>query len=392
MKYLKYILASSFVVISSMFISSCKDDEFTETIFPDDEDVLDPSSYSYKFDKWLVDNFLSTYNLEFCYKMEDVETDMNYNLVPATYQNAMDLALLTKYLWFDAYDELTGKEFLRANAPRKIHAIGSPAYNPTSGTMILGLAEGGIKVSLFRVNYMDVTDFMQLNEYYFRTMHHEFAHILHQKKSYPVEFNLLSLGNYDDNNWQDRNGGLVASLGFVTPYASSQIREDFAETIANYITRTPEQYDLILWCAEQGWYSGDDDMDQSVAYAYYYYASEYDRENENPTYTLRFVEGENSEVALYDVRTRQYLNSVEKVENWIESISDDVTVYPVADKDGKDGKEIMLQKVNIARKWLADEWNIDLDKLREIVQARQNTLGGDSPVIEDLRKQIEVVQ
>lgn len=375
-----------------MFISSCKDDEFTETIFPDDEDVLDPSSYSYKFDKWLVDNFLSTYNLEFCYKMEDVETDMNYNLVPATYQNAMDLALLTKYLWFDAYDELTGKEFLRANAPRKIHAIGSPAYNPTSGTMILGLAEGGIKVSLFRVNYMDVTDFMQLNEYYFRTMHHEFAHILHQKKSYPVEFNLLSLGNYDDNNWQDRNGGLVASLGFVTPYASSQIREDFAETIANYITRTPEQYDLILWCAEQGWYSGDDDMDQSVAYAYYYYASEYDRENENPTYTLRFVEGENSEVALYDVRTRQYLNSVEKVENWIESISDDVTVYPVADKDGKDGKEIMLQKVNIARKWLADEWNIDLDKLREIVQARQNTLGGDSPVIEDLRKQIEVVQ
>ena len=163
MKYLKYILASSFVVISSMFISSCKDDEFTETIFPDDEDVLDPSSYSYKFDKWLVDNFLSTYNLEFCYKMEDVETDMNYNLVPATYQNAMDLALLTKYLWFDAYDELTGKEFLRANAPRKIHAIGSPAYNPTSGTMILGLAEGGIKVSLFRVNYMDVTDFMQLN-------------------------------------------------------------------------------------------------------------------------------------------------------------------------------------------------------------------------------------
>lgn len=392
MKYIKYLFASAVVVASATMFTACSDDEFTDTIFPTDEDVLDPSSYSYKFDKWLQQSFLTPYNLELCYKMEDVETDMNYNLVPATYQNAVDLALLTKYLWFDAYNELAGEEFLMENGPRKIHLIGSPAYNPSSGTMILGLAEGGIKVSLFRVNSMDVTDFSQLNEYYFKTMHHEFAHILHQKKSYPVEFNQLSVGNYDDNNWQDRNGGLVASLGFVTNYASSQFREDFAETIANYITRTPEQYDFILWCGEQGWYSGDDETDQSTAYCYYYYANESDRENDIKSYTLQYTELWNKTMTVYDELTGTYITSPAEFDAWLERISRSYTVYPVEDRDGKNGKEIILQKVNIARTWLADSWGIDLDKLREIVQTRQNTLDGTTAKIEELRKQIDTIQ
>ena len=392
MKYIKYLFVSALAVASLPMLTACDDDDFTETIFPTDEDVLDPSSHSYKFDKWLNQNFLTPYNLEFCYKMEDVETDMNYNLVPATYQNAMDLALLTKYLWFDAYDELAGPEFLKANAPRKIHLIGSPAYNPETGTMILGLAEGGIKVSLFRVNSMSVTDFNQLNEYYFKTMHHEFSHILHQKKSYPTEFNLLSVGNYDDNNWQDRNGGLVASLGFITNYASSQFREDFAETIANFITRTPEQYDFLLWCAEQGWFSGDDSTDQSTASCYYYYASEEEREKDIKTYTLKYGEMWDKTPYVEDLITGRYLTSRSDVETWLNNITRIHTVYPVEDKDGKYGKKIILQKVNIARKWLADAWGIDLDKLRDIVQTRQNTLDGTTAKIEELRKQIDAVQ
>jgi substrate import-associated zinc metallohydrolase lipoprotein len=70
-------------------------------------------------------------------------------------------------------------------APRVILLIGSPALSPRSGTMILGQAEGSVKITLFLVNYIDVTDIEMLNEYYFKTMHHEFAHILHQTKPYP---------------------------------------------------------------------------------------------------------------------------------------------------------------------------------------------------------------
>ena len=129
----------------AMGFTSCSDDDFTETIFPDQSEELDPNSATYKFDKWLKQTYLDVYNLDFRYKMQDVGTDMNYNLVPATYQNAQDLALLAKHLWFDVYNDVVGPNFLKEYGPRIIHLIGSPAYDPSTGTITVGLAEGGIK-------------------------------------------------------------------------------------------------------------------------------------------------------------------------------------------------------------------------------------------------------
>ena len=131
-------------------LASCSEDELGPTIFPDVPEEIDKDSYTYQFDTWLKQNYLDPYNLEFRYKMEDVGADMNYNLVPATYQNAQDLALLAKHLWFDVYNDVVGPNFLKEYGPRIIHLIGSPAYDPSTGTITVGLAEGGIKVSLFR--------------------------------------------------------------------------------------------------------------------------------------------------------------------------------------------------------------------------------------------------
>ena len=46
-------------------------------------------------------------------------------------------------------------------------------------------------------------------------------------------------------------------------------------------------------------------------------------------------------------------------------------VSDVEDKDGIDGAEAILHKVQIARAWFKDAWNLDLDALREEVQTRQ---------------------
>lgn len=293
MNFRKYIMLSVTAGFLAM-ASACSEDDLGPTIFPDVSDDADPTSYTYKFDTWINREYRDVYNLDFKYKMEDVEADMNYNLVPASYNNARDLCLLTKYLWFDAYKELAGVDFLKQYGPRILHLIGSAAINPSSGTEILGLAEGGLKVTLFKVNEMDLLNFNQLNEYYFRTMHHEFGHILHQTKSYPTDFNLLSTGRYDDGSWQNKAIGYVASLGFITPYASSQAREDFAETIANFVTRTDEAMELIKWMAAQGWSTGveaSDDPAQDADkpyYCRYYYA---DPQNpEDRTYFLSSVE------------------------------------------------------------------------------------------------------
>lgn len=179
----KYLLRSACALGLLCGTASCSEDELGDSIFDTTEEELDPTSHTYQFDRWIKENFTDVYNLQFIYKMQDAGTDMDYNLVPAQYDKAVDLAVLTKHLWFDVYAKLVGVDFLKQYGPRIIHLIGSTAVNPVNGTEILGLAEGGLKVSLFRVNLFDPEDYEQLNEKYFKTMHHEFAHILQDRKS-----------------------------------------------------------------------------------------------------------------------------------------------------------------------------------------------------------------
>ena len=388
MKISKYILSGvAFLALAPVF-PSCNDDDLHETIFPDVPTTADPNSKTYKFDTWLNQNFRDPYNLTFIYKMEDVEIDKNYNLVPATYETAVDLALLVKYTWFDAYKEVAGVDLLKGNGPRMLMLVGSAAHDATQGTETLGLAEGGVKITLFKVNSMDLTDQLRLNEYYFRTMHHELSHILHQTRSYPTEFNLLSNGHYDGTNWQDRNGGLVLSLGFPTSYASSEFREDFAETIANYITRSPEQYEFMKWCAARGWYSGEDELDQSTAYCYYFYASEEDKAEDKKTYTLEFGDDRSGLLKVFDQYGFGY-STVAEVDQYLSELKEEygeANVFPVEDVDKVDGVDIMTRKLKIAQDWLLDVWKVDLDRLRDEVQRRQKDFN-----IEELRKEIDNV-
>lgn len=414
----KYI--SAFVMMSAlaMGFTSCSDDDFTETIFPDQSEELDPNSATYKFDKWLKQTYLDVYNLDFRYKMQDVGTDMNYNLVPATYQNAQDLALLAKHLWFDVYNDVVGPNFLKEYGPRIIHLIGSPAYDPSTGTITVGLAEGGIKVSLFRVNALDLNSPDQLNEYYFKTMHHEFAHILHQTKTYPAKFNTISVGKYDGSNWQNRQEGVVLSCGFVTTYASSAYREDFAEIIANYIVKTDAQWERFYNLASRGWATPSGDDPNAKYYCYYYYNdnvvdeeqkkyfSDDDLFNEYVTpdgdtinvysnqVTKEFYRGEapytqdaDNPGKYFDAKNRPVDESGFLLDERGNKIAIPVTAYKVEDKDGIDGVAALKEKIQIARDWLRDSFGVDLDKLREEVQKRQATFD-----INELRKQIENVQ
>lgn len=388
MKKLIY-LALAAVAAAAPALTSCSEDKLDpNSIFGDeDPDALNPNSYTYPFDLWLRQNYMEVYNLEFRYQMQHLGTDMSYNLVPARLDKAIDLAVLNKYLWFDVYADLVGPDFLREYGPKIIHLIGSPAYNPVNHTEILGLAEGGLKVSLFKVNELDTENPDLLNEHYFKTMHHEFAHILHQTKTYPREFDLLNTSNYEPMSWQDRNGAICNSLGFTTCYASSQAREDFAETCANYITRTYDQWDLMLWIAERGWETtyGDE-----YAYCWYYYANNSDRENGRKTYVGLYIkpEGNNGIYGIQPATAVQgsapryngnLCTTVEQVEAYYNKLkTQGLDLMPVDDTDLKEGKANILQKVSIARNWYASAYGLDLDALRDEVQRRQANIPMDS--------------
>jgi hypothetical protein len=152
----------------------------------------------------------------------------------------------------------------------------------------------------------------------------------------------------------------VASLGFVTTYASSEFREDFAETIANYIVKTDAQWNHILDMASRGWASGDEDDVTSQFYCYYYYP------DNDPNADIVYVSEYNvfTEVDEEGVVHKYWRLNKDKQGNRI-------VVYDVEDKDGIDGAVAILHKVQIARSWLKDAWNVDLDALRNEVQTRQ---------------------
>jgi substrate import-associated zinc metallohydrolase lipoprotein len=377
MKKIKYFISALLLMaVAGMSLSSCGEDKLGPTIFPDVDETLDPNSYTYQLDKFLRENYLEKYNLTFLYKMPDISTNMNYNLVPATYENSIDLAVLCKHLWFDVYDKVAGPEFLKTYGPRIILLLGSPAINASSGSEIVGLAEGGIKISLFKVNAMDITDFQQMNELYFHTMHHEFAHILHQTKTYPTEFNTISVGRYDANNWQYR-GDEVTSLGFVTPYASMEYREDFAETIACYIVYTDDQWNRLMELAGRGYATkaSEDDLDAQY-YSFYYYPNndtEQELEYLNEWDVRTVIDGDGVEHLYWSTRRDDHGNRI--------------VAYRVEDADGINGQEAILTKVQIARQWFRDAWNVDLDELRREVQERQAGYN-----IENLRKMVTEIQ
>ena len=243
-KYIKYLAIAAFAV----FAASCQE----KPLDPDSQ-ILDSKVEQNEFDKWLVTNYVDTYNIMFKYRMEKNESDFNYWLVPATYENSIKMAKLMKFLCLEPYDVITGsREFIKSYYPKMIHLVGSGAYR-NNGTFVLGTAEGGLKITMYFVNEMRL-DPAYLNEYYFKTMHHEFAHILNQTKPYSTDFNTISGSEYVTDTWSDawKNDAEAQQNGFISQYASSEAGEDFVELLSIYVTNTEAYWNNIIKNAGAG--------------------------------------------------------------------------------------------------------------------------------------------
>lgn len=252
----KYIV---FALVSALFavaFSSCRKDEplSKDSIITMDDYVQND------FDKWLEANFVNPYNIVFKYRYQIDESNRTYYTIPASYDCAIIMAHLVKYLCIDSYDEIAGVNFTRQYFPKMFFIIGEWEYN-NNGTMILGTAEGGKKILLTGVNwipkvldgtYSSSYDIARgLNHYYIKTIHHEFTHILNQTKDFPVEFSQITPNDYVYNDWSNApyNSGYM-QRGFISSYAQHSDGEDFAEMLSIYVTNTQEQWDS--WMADAG--------------------------------------------------------------------------------------------------------------------------------------------
>ena len=255
---MKNIFIYIMLAVLGLNMTSCSDDNPSDpTMFPVEEKAKDA------LEQWLEANYTIPYNIDFKYKMEDIEADYKYTLTPADSAKSAKLAIIVKYLWLDAYSEVIGPDFVKTNVPRVIHLIGSPAYN-SEGTFVLGTAEGGLKVTLYMVNSLTdemLEDYATLNDYYFHTMHHEFTHILNQKTAYDTSFDQITESGYRSGDWYNVSDHQAHIQGFVTPYAMSEGREDFAEMLACYVTMSAEDWAAIIKDA------GDTKLDNNITAA-----------------------------------------------------------------------------------------------------------------------------
>ena len=243
---MKKTILGLFAFVCAFSGSSCSEDDLSGTSVIKPEQTTETP-----LDSWLYKNYIEPYNIEFRYRYEDMESDMIYDLTPANYEKSVQMAKLVKHLCLQAYDEVTGsRDFITSYFPKMVFLVGSPAYN-NNGEVVLGTAEGGTKITLYAVNNMDPTNVDLLNEWYFKTIHHEFGHILNQTKPYPTDFAEISGPDYVQDQCFEIYKTTESALqkGFISPYASKADSEDFVELIALYVNRSAEEWEEMLTTA-----------------------------------------------------------------------------------------------------------------------------------------------
>ncbi len=347
-----------FLFLLSLTVFSCVEDNDIERNCEINKEVIGDKTPS-KLDEYLDREFLKPYNIKFQYRLDDIQADMDFNVVPASEEKAIKIARLIKYLCLEPYEMHTDKNFLQKYFPKTIMLVGSGAFKK-DGSFILGTAAGGVKIVLYRINDVDTSNAQLLLEWYFNTIFHEFSHILHQKKMFSPDFEKISKTDYVADSWNthwdtwrvfkpnDKPSKLTAKYlylppwaktmndaftappskmsfqkGFISDYSSNKVEDDFVEVIAHYITLTDEQFENKI--NPEHWTNvGDDPTTPEIEYLW--------------------------------KKTRE---------------------------GNQEGVDRMNQKLEIIKAYLQDSWNINLDELRAEVQKRlKNVKNFDATNIE----------
>ncbi|NRS89213.1 substrate import-associated zinc metallohydrolase lipoprotein [Flavobacterium sp. 7E] len=216
------------------FIGCSSDDINTKYVPPATELSNHPN------DVFLRSEIFNPYGTAVRWKWDDRFISDNQKATPIKSDLVIPVAKLLKYLWIEAYSSNGegGKKFIEKLIPSELQFIGSYIYND-DGTVLLGYAEGGARISILNLNSYDLTDRDWLTNPgggVLATIHHEFSHIVHQNYGIPVGFNTISEA-YLGAGWSNgvtRDDAI--KLGMVRNYGTLNEFEDFAEIISHFLT------------------------------------------------------------------------------------------------------------------------------------------------------------
>lgn len=240
-----------FLLISSVLTSlySCEKEEKLR----DESVVTTQKVYQNDLDKWIYENLTKPYNVEVKYKWSANEIPVEYVVSPPKMEKVREYLEAYLNLWIKPYEEESkaggNPDFLYKYMPKLLVLVGTPAYN-ADGSMTLGQAEGGRKVTIFDIDNFAKVEVKSTDTpakilekkrdaimTSFHSLHHEFAHIMHQTKFYPDEFKEISKGDYTAR-WMDILPFTSNLKGFITPYSMLNENEDFVEIVAAMLDKS----------------------------------------------------------------------------------------------------------------------------------------------------------
>jgi len=207
------------------------------------EKEFDDDDFS-ELDRYINENFTEPYGITVRYRYSDDFINFGQRTVPVKVELVRPMLDFLQTYWIDPYLEVeNGREFFIGHVPAEVVLLGGQIFD--GGGVVLGFAEAGARITVLDVNTLDLEDDdwvrRQLNIIY-----HEFAHVVHQKHNMPSGFETITPTGYTGpGSWFTLTNEDALERGFVTPYSTQDVQEDFAELISFYLFE-PEFDSLYL--------------------------------------------------------------------------------------------------------------------------------------------------
>lgn len=209
--------------------NSCYDDESLDVPVKDNNVELSP------LDRYIEENFTQKYNMGIRYRFVDRYVDPDERATPPRVEVVRPMLDFIEQFWINPYLEVeNGEAFFVDHVPAEIILLGGFIYNE-DGTVTLGTADAGARITFTNVNAIDPED-IEWRNLQLQTVYHEFAHTVHQRYKLPTAFETISPTGYTSaGSWFNLPEEDALQRGFVSPYATSSPNEDYAETVAFYL-------------------------------------------------------------------------------------------------------------------------------------------------------------